>query len=221
MSGTPVVVFDFDLTLTYWDTADRFFRWLLRRDPWRLLVVALALPVLVPLLLFRRTRRWPVWFAVWVATFGRSPRALATLIDEHIDALPAGHASVFIPAALERLREHLARGDRVVIATGCLEPLARALLDRAGLGEVSLVASTMRPLLGGWVRERHCFSANKIPMLAERGFAPPWAVAYTDHQADLPVLSHSAERFLVSPRPECLARIQATLPGATTVLAWR
>ena len=46
MSNAPVVVFDFDLTLTYWDTADRFFRWLLRREPWRLLVVALALPVL-------------------------------------------------------------------------------------------------------------------------------------------------------------------------------
>jgi len=221
MSNAPVVVFDFDLTLTYWDTADRFFRWLLRREPWRLLVVALALPVLGPLLAFRRTRRWPVWFAVWAATFGRSKRGLAALIDAHIDGLPAGHASVFIPVAVARLREHLAQGDRVVIATGCLEPLARALLDRAGLGGVSLVASTMRPLLGGWVRERHCFSANKIPMLAERGFAPPWAVAYTDHRADLPVLSHSAQRFLVSPRPECLARIQAQFPDATTVLAWR
>jgi len=217
MSNSPVVVFDFDLTLTYWDTADRFFRWLLRRDPWRLMVVALSLPFMAPLLLFRKTRRWLVWFAVWVATLGRSPRALAALIDEHLDGLPVA----FIPAALDRLREHLAQGHSVVIATGCLEPLARALLDRSGLGEVSLVASTMRPLLGGWVREQHCFSANKIPMLSARGFAPPWAVAYTDHQADLPVLSQSAERFLVSPRPECLARIRAQLPGATTVLAWR
>jgi phosphatidylglycerophosphatase C len=75
MSNPPVVVFDFDLTLTYWDTADRFFRWLLRRNPWRLLVVAMALPVLGPLLPFRRTRRWLTWFAVWVATLGRSPRA--------------------------------------------------------------------------------------------------------------------------------------------------
>jgi hypothetical protein len=33
---TRTVVFDFDMTLTNWDTAERFFRWLLRRDRWRM-----------------------------------------------------------------------------------------------------------------------------------------------------------------------------------------
>jgi phosphatidylglycerophosphatase C len=108
-----------------------------------------------------------------------------------------------------------------VIATGCLELLARALLERAGLGSVPLVASTLRPFLGGMVREAHCFGPNKIPMLAERGYAPPWAVAYTDHHADLPVLRQSAERFVVSPKPECLKRIEQALGGKATVLAWR
>jgi len=219
--AAPVIVFDFDLTLTRWDTADRFFRWLLRRDAWRMALVVVALPVLGPLLLSRPTRKWPVRFAVWVATVGRTAEALPALVDEHLRSLPAGEAEVFLPAALDRLRAHVARGDRVVIATGCLEVLARALLERAGLGHVPLVASTLRPFLGGLVRDQHCFGARKVPMLAARDFPPPWAVAYTDHRADLPVLRLSTERYLVSPTPECLARIEHALAIKATVLAWR
>jgi len=120
-----------------------------------------------------------------------------------------------------RLRSPLEQGHRVVVATGSLDVLARALMLRAGLDDVPLVASTLRPFLGGLVRDRHCFGSNKIPMLAERGFAPPWAVAYTDHHADLPVLALSAERFLVSPKARCRARIEQALRTEATVLAWR
>lgn len=219
--ASPVVVFDFDLTLTRWDTADRFFRWLLRRDVWRLSLIVVAFPLLGPMLAFAATRKWPIRFAVWVATWGRDPDALNALVNEHIRALPGGQASVFLPLALERLQDHVAQGHRVVIATGCLEPLARALLSRAGFGHVPLVASTLRPFLGGLVRDEHCFGTNKVPMLAARGFAPPWAVAYTDHHADLPVLERSAERYLIDPLPTCLARIQRALPEGATLLAWR
>jgi phosphatidylglycerophosphatase C len=221
MQEPATVVFDFDLTLTRWDTADRFFRGLLRKDPWRLALVLAVTPLLGPLLLTRPTRKWPIRFAIWVATLGRAPAALAGLAEEHIRSLPDGHASVFLPAAMERLQHHLLQGDRVVVATGCVEPLARALLDRAGLRDLPLVASTVRPFLGGLVADQHCFGANKIPMLAARGFPPPWTVAYTDHRADIPVLRLSSERFLVNPRAKCLARIEQALDGKPVVLAWR
>lgn len=66
MSKRNVVVFDFDLTLTRWETAGRFFKCLLRRQPWRIAGVVLALPVLAPLWALPHTRRLPVRFAVWV-----------------------------------------------------------------------------------------------------------------------------------------------------------
>jgi phosphatidylglycerophosphatase C len=221
MENTPVVVFDFDLTLTRWDTADRFFRWLLRREPWRMAVIVMVFPILGPLLLAKSTQRWPIWFAVWVATLGRSPDDLPALAQAHIRSLPQGHASVLLPDAVRQLQAHVAKGDRVVIATGCVDALAQALLSQAGLGHVTLVASTVRPFMGGLVRDQHCFGRNKIPMLTARGFAPPWSIAYTDHHADIPVLTLSAERFLISPKPECLARIEQALAGKPTVLAWR
>lgn len=216
-----VIVFDFDLTLTRWDTASRFFKWLLRRDLWRLALVLLALPVLAPLLLVKFTRKWPIRYAVWVATLGRTNDALPALVEEHIQSLPLGHASVFLPDAVAQLQAHVEQGDQVVIATGCLQPLAVALLQQAGLGQVPLVASTLRPFLGGLVRDQHCFGASKVPMLSARGFSPPWAVAYTDHQADLPILQLSSECYLVSPKTTCLARIEQVLATKPTVLVWR
>jgi phosphatidylglycerophosphatase C len=216
-----VVVFDFDLTLTHWDTADRFFRWLLGRSRWRLALVLLPLPVLAPLLLSRATRRWPIRYAVWAATLGRTLGDLQQLVRQHSDAVFAEPRPLFVAAAVARLRNHLEQGDRLVIATGCLEPLARELLERGGLGHVPLVASTLRPFLGGLARDRHCFGRNKIPMLAERGFPPPWAIAYTDHHCDLPVLALSREWYLVSPKPQCVSRIERALAARATILDWR
>lgn len=217
----PIVVFDFDLTLTRWDTADRFFRWLLRRNPWRLALVLVLVPLLGPLFVFRATRKWPVRFAVWVATLGRSQQDLNQLAREHADIAFSGSPPVFLQAGLSCMQTHLDRGHRVVIATGCLDILARELLQRAGYAHVPLVASTMRPLLGGMARDRHCFGPNKVPMLTERGFAPPWEVAYTDHHCDLPILRLSRQHYLVSPRPECVVRIERALSAKTVILAWR
>ena len=221
MSKPDVVVFDFDLTLTGWETASRFFKTLLRRQPWRIAGVVLALPVLVPLWALPHTRRLPVRFAVWMATFGRSGEALAALAVAHADEVFGGPEPVFLTQGAERLRDHLAQGDQVVIATGCWEPLAQALLEREGLQDVPLVASTLRSCLGGWVSERHCLGENKIPMLAERGYPPPWRVAYTDHCADLPLLRNSAQWYLVSPGEQCLRLIEQTMMTKAQILPWR
>jgi phosphoserine phosphatase len=58
-------------------------------------------------------------------------------------------------------------------------------------------------------------------MLCSRGFAPPWAFTYTDHQCDLPVLKLSPERFLTNPKPEAVRSIQSALACEPTILTWR
>ncbi len=58
----------------------------------------------------------------------------------------------------------------------------------------------MRSLLGGMVVHRHCYGAHKIPMLQERGFEPPWAFVYSDHETDLPLLRAGSRQFVVNPQ---------------------
>lgn len=220
-TAPDVVVFDFDLTLTRWDTADRFFRWLLRRQWWRGALVLFALPALAPMLALRRTRRLPTWYAVWVATLGCSTADLCELVEAHVEEIFAGGDPVFLNQGLERLRQHIDHGDRVVVATGCIEVLALALLRRAGFDDVVVVGSSLKRQRGGLVRHEHCFGAGKISMLAARGYAAPWAVTYTDHPCDLPVLELARERFLVNPAPGATARIEQALGCQCPVLAWR
>ena len=216
--AAPTVIFDFDLTLTQWDTAERFFTWLLRRDVCRLAVVFLCAPLLAPFLLIAATRLWPIHFAVWIATFGRSANTLQKLAFEHVRTLPQ---SAFLDQGLTQLQEHLSQGHRVVIATGCLAPLVEAFLVVAGLAHVPVVASTLRPFLGGLTTDRHCIAANKVRMLYEAGFSAPWNHVYTDHRSDLPILRLSDQCYLINPKPGCLACIRQNLPTEPIVLRWR
>lgn len=220
-SSAVMALFDFDHTLTDCDTAARFFRWLLLSSRWRLAVVVLALPVLGPLLAPRRTRRLPIRFAVWLATLGRSHGDLERLIARHVAEVGAAGGVFVRRDARECIARHLAQGHRVVVATGALEALAAHILAAEAIEGVSVVGSTLRRRFGGMVSEQHCFGERKIPMLAARGFAAPWDFVYSDHSADLPILSRGRACFLVNPRPACALRIAAVLGDAPTVLCWR
>ncbi len=219
-TSSNTVVFDFDHTLTSWDSADRFFRWLLRRDKWRTGLVLFLLPILAPLFLLRKTRKVPIRYAVWVATMGRSQTDVRALAKEHVQEIIANQERPILQDAASQLNQHLEQGHRVVVATGSLEFLAREFLDHSGFAHVPLVGSSLRPFLGGMATHEHCYGPRKIPMLVKRGFPPPWATTYTDHECDLPVIGHSAECFLVNPKAKAIRVITQSLSFTPEVLAW-
>ncbi len=162
----------------------------------------------------------PVWYAVWVATLGCSQQDMCARVEAHVEEVFSGGDPVFLEQGLERVRQHMDQGDRVVVATGCLEVLALALLRRVGFAEVVVVGSSLKRYWGGMARHEHCFGPRKISMLAARGFTAPWAVTYTDHPCDLPVLKLARRRVLVNPGPGAVEHIERKLGCKTEVLAW-
>jgi phosphatidylglycerophosphatase C len=221
MTSRNVAIFDFDLTLTAWDTAARFFRWLLRRSSWRMVILLVAAPVIGPFLLVRRTRKIPIRFAVWIATFGISDDDLAALAKLHVRSVQDAGEAFLLQQARDRVAHHQAAGHQVVIATGALDVLVREILCAEQVHDVTVVGSSLRPHLGGMVTNQHCYGPNKIPMLTQRGFAPPWAFVYSDHRDDLPIFEQGHERFIVNPLPKCAAHLQASLGTSATFLSWR
>jgi phosphatidylglycerophosphatase C len=215
------IVFDFDYTLTPWDSSERFFRWLLKRSPWRVVLVMASIPFLALLLLGKYTRNLPVKFAVWTATFGRSEDGVRALVKEHVAEIVARQQPLILQDAILQLNHHLAQGHRVVVATGSLEALARELLDQSGLAHIPLVGSSLKPFLRGMVAHEHCYGPRKISMLTQRGYPPPWVATYTDHECDLPVMRQSAACFLVNPRPKAVRIIAEELSITPEVLSWR
>jgi len=221
MNILQTIVFDFDHTLTPCDSSIRFFHWLLKRSPWRKVLVMASIPFLAPLLFGKSTRNLPVKFAVWTATLGRSDDAVSALVKEHVAEIVARQQPLILQDAIRQLHHHLVQGDRVIVATGSLEVLAREFLDQSGLAHIPLVGSTLKPFLRGMVANEHCYGHRKISMLTQRGYPPPWVATYTDHECDLPVMRQSAACFLVNPRPKAIRIITDTLSIEPVVLSWR
>ncbi len=123
--------------------------------------------------------------------------------------------------ARDRIAQYQSERHEIVIATGALEVLAQEILSAEQIVGVTVVGSSMRPLLGGLAVNQHCYGPNKIPMLSQRGFPPPWAFVYSDHRDDLPIFENGRERFVINPRPKCATELQASLGSSATVLSWR
>ena len=220
LSSKSVVVFDFDHTLTTFDTGSAFFAWLLKRDIWRILLLALMLPLLLPLVILRRTRKLFVRAAVWVGTLGRSQHDIDLLCDKFANERIKSGNTIFHRDGLARLRLHESQGHTVVIATGTLSALATALLKRAAIADVIVVGSSMRHFLFGMIAHEHCYGQQKVRMLEQRGFTAPWSAAYTDHESDFWLLEKSRERYLVNPKPKATAAFELKFNAKPSILRW-
>ena len=58
-------------------------------------------------------------------------------------------------------------------------------------------------------------------MLTERGFAPPWAIGYSDSESDLPVLHHCEQSYLVNAKANCILVVGQRVAGKVNFLAWQ
>jgi HAD superfamily hydrolase (TIGR01490 family) len=107
-------------------------------------------------------------------------------------------------AVVQRLRQHVLRGDAVLLLTGTIEPIAQALARRLG---VRYVCATLCSERGGRYLaqppETHPFGAAKLglsrQLAAQIGCEIDSAAAYGDSRHDLFLLEAVAEPVAVSP----------------------
>lgn len=113
------------------------------------------------------------------------------------------------------IRSHLAAGDDVVVTTGTEEIVARAFLDTIGLGEVRMIATTLR--FGGAIvhYENHNLGAQKVANLG----ATRMDLFYTDSNMDLPLARLSEGTVLVNPSTR-LARLFERRIASLEIVRW-
>ncbi|PWW22815.1 phosphatidylglycerophosphatase C [Geodermatophilus normandii] len=214
-----VVVFDLDGTLVAGDSFGAFLRHLLTRRRPRLAAALLTAPVWLPALAVGRLRvpaeRWLVWLAAVGLDADRFAAAARSFAAQHAGAA-GGRAA---PAVLARLREHVGRGDRVVVATACATPLAAEVCRVIGLEDVEVVASDLRRTRWGppapTVPAR---GEGKVQALRAAGVPLPLDHAYSDSASDLPLLRAARVPHLVDPSPRELRRLRAALGPDVEVL---
>jgi phosphatidylglycerophosphatase C len=216
----PVAVFDLDGTLLRGDCSAGFVRRLILRDWYRAAAVLACGPPLGAMFVLPVARRYALTALLWIATVGLDPGRFEALLEE----FAAGHAAEAnqITVTLDRLRAHQEAGDRVVIATGCVEPLAAAVCRLLGLDPVEVLAARLRQGRNFVGPSRACgmwsalpaatgagsFGIEKVRRLAAAGITLPVAYAYTDSAADLPLLLAARHRYVVDPAPRQWRRIR-------------
>ena len=107
-------------------------------------------------------------------------------------------------AILQRLRQHVLRGDAVVLLTGTLDPIAQSLARRLGVRHVCATLCSERN--GRYLAqppETHPFGAAKLglsrQLAVQIGLDLKTATAYGDSRHDLYLLEAVSEAVAVSP----------------------
>ena len=204
-----LVLFDFDGTLVRGDCVAGFLRQQLKRRPWRHIAALHFLPLL-PLLGHWRSAWLTASAFSWLLTVGRDDASLQAERAAYVARLGAEPERWLIAPAVQRLREHLERGDEVVIVTGAEQGMAELLWSALApdLAQLPIVGSSMRRLLGGYVAQRHNVGQRKLRSLQERGWSPPFAAAYSDSSSDLAMLAEARRVVLVAPNPAQQRKIE-------------
>jgi phosphatidylglycerophosphatase C len=117
--------------------------------------------------------------------------------------------------AVASVRAHQRDGDRVVVATGCEETLARGFLAAIGLGDLDVVGSQAS------VPARRAMGDSKVTLLVERGYPPPWTAVYSDSPSDLPLFAGTARPVLVNADAKAARKVARTLGRRPETRTWR
>jgi HAD superfamily hydrolase (TIGR01490 family) len=184
---TDLAIFDIDGTLLRGSTERRFWRYLWkqrRQGPQQLLAYALFLLRYVSVGGIHSIKKNKAYLA------GLDTATIARLAADFVAVDFPRHA--FAPV-VARLKQHLARGDVVLLLSGTLQPIADALANLLG---VKHVCATLCEEIHGTYRsgppDRHPFYHAKVPLARE--FAKQYnldlsrATAYSDSYHDTELL---------------------------------
>jgi phosphatidylglycerophosphatase C len=207
-AATRLAVYDMDLTITApasW--TPWLLDWLTHEAPWR----APLLPVLLPTLL-----GFPLGLVDRKRLKEQAQRLVmgANVPETRLAAAAKAFADRFGPRAeradaLASIARDRAEGFRILIATASSEYYVRHLAARWGIADVIATRN-----LGDGVHVSHridgpnCYGEAKLAAVAawcaRQGLARDalFVRAYSDHQADLPLLEWADEPLVVAPKPK-------------------
>jgi HAD superfamily hydrolase (TIGR01490 family) len=199
-----VAIFDIDGTLLRGSSERRFWRYLWthrRQGPRQLLAYVLFLLRYLPI--------------GGIHTIKKNKAYLTGLATAEIERLAAefvaeDFAHTAYPAVVSRLKQHVARGDLVLLLSGTLQPIARALGQTLGVAHVcATLCNESRGMLRSAPPDRHPFHRAKVPLAREfaelNGLDLRRATAYSDSYHDIELLESVGSPVVVNPDRKLLA----------------
>jgi phosphatidylglycerophosphatase C len=213
-----IVVFDFDGTLYSKDSFAHFLIFLVRRSLWRSALTLTCVPLLMALRMGEGGIKRSASMLLWIATVG----AEVTMLDAAMKKFVVSRSNTarFYQDALTCLRKHEAIGDRIIIASGCAQPLLGYLLASQQI-EVGALGSVLKQQKGGFVCEWHCYGANKPITLARELNVHAIDVFYSDSNADVPLFAMAKENILVNASDRVARKVERRIGRPVIRAHWQ
>jgi len=159
-----IALFDFDGTITDREMFVAFLEHAVPRK--RIAICKLAL---APLIIGYKLGFVPAnTIRAAAVRAGLSGMSRAAVDDHAVTFATEVLPPVIRPIALERIRWHQARGDRVVVVTGALEVALRPWCDQQGVELVGSVLEQRDGILTGRYGRAQCVREHKVSRVAER-----------------------------------------------------
>jgi phosphatidylglycerophosphatase C len=221
--GRACAVFDFDKTIVSKDTGGAFIASIIHRSWLRVALAGLATPFAFALIARRTTRKWGISVYLWIGTCGLSEGELRAMCASFAEAFfdpPIGGRA--FAAALDALREQDAAGRQLVVMSGSFDWLVRDILSRIAPGQYTIVASTHRRFMWGFVVDELCVGQQKVQMaLSAEVPNGPWDAGYSDSPWDIPMLRNCRTRYVVNPSNRTMEHFKSVFGADFNVVRWR
>ncbi|WP_434728158.1 haloacid dehalogenase-like hydrolase [Acinetobacter sp. PVC-6A] len=195
-----IVVFDLDGTLLSGDSTRTWLTDKLKSNIFRFIAALIVTPIALPLMKFKKYKSKGASLYLWIATYSLNEQELEYSFKNFSKNINETTFSslYWFEQGIAEVKDHLANGRIVFIATAAPEKLAKVLLDSINLN-VQIIGTPLQNKLGGWVSGIHCRAEEKVRRLNKVDIKQPWFATYSDDiDDDLPILMGAKKPYLIN-----------------------
>lgn len=195
-----IVVFDLDGTLLSGDSTRTWLTDKLKSNIFRFIGALIVTPIALPLMKFKKYKSKGASLYLWIATYSLNEQELEYSFKNFSKNINETTFSslYWFEQGIAEVKDHLANGRIVFIATAAPEKLAKVLLDSINLN-VQIIGTPLQNKLGGWVSGIHCRAEEKVKRLNKLDIKQPWFATYSDDiEDDLPILIGAILPYLIN-----------------------
>jgi len=216
-----IVVFDFDGTLSPFNTFSKFFNRFLLKRPLRLVILIILLPVMLPFLFIKATTEFTINVLLWCCTFGIT----LELWKEEMDLFSSSfrrnnNNNIFFKESIQQLKLHQQKGHRIFIISGSSEYLIQAICRDAHIYGIDIIGSSMNKYYNGIITGKRCLGIEKVRALKNRFNISSWNYAYTDSLTDLPLLKEATHKIIINAKDSDLKKLNKQFGNQIKQYTW-
>lgn len=194
-----IVVFDLDGTLLSGDSTRTWLTDKLKSNIFRFIAALIVTPIALPLMKFKKYKSKGASLYLWIATYSLNEQELEYSFKNFSKNINETTFSslYWFEQGIAEVKDHLANGRIVFIATAAPEKLANVLLDSINLN-VQIIGTPLQNKLGGWVSGIHCRAEEKVKRLNKIDIKQLQFATYNDDiEDDFSILTNYKKPYLI------------------------